>query len=132
VSGGASRLFRGKLENAAAGNSYELAHLDLLQCPILIELVDTSLREVLMAVTSSGCSIVMECNTVMSRVSGQFPIELTGLGKPASAAGRFGRVIPFKEEMFRYRRFRSARCSCFDILRYLRTGFSTSGDVRSS
>ena len=45
VSGEISRLFREKLENAAAGYSDELAHLDLLQCPILAELIDTSLRD---------------------------------------------------------------------------------------
>jgi hypothetical protein len=45
VSGEASRLFREKLENAAAGYSNELAHLDLLQCPIPRKLIDTSLRD---------------------------------------------------------------------------------------
>jgi hypothetical protein len=44
VSGEASRFFREKLENAVAGYSDELAHLDLLQCAILAELVHTTLR----------------------------------------------------------------------------------------
>jgi hypothetical protein len=43
VSGDVSRLFREKLENAAAGYSDKLAHLDLLRCPMLTELLDTSL-----------------------------------------------------------------------------------------
>jgi hypothetical protein len=44
VSGGASRLFREKLKNAAAGYSDELAHLHLLQCAVVAELIDKSLR----------------------------------------------------------------------------------------
>jgi hypothetical protein len=45
MSGEAWRFFREKLENAAAGYSDELAHLDLLQCAIVTELIDTSLRD---------------------------------------------------------------------------------------
>jgi hypothetical protein len=45
VSGEASRLYREKLENAAAGYSDERAHLDLLQCAIVAELTGTTLRD---------------------------------------------------------------------------------------
>jgi hypothetical protein len=86
VSGGASRRFRGKLENAAAGNCDELAHLDLLQGPILVELVDASLREVLMAATASGCSNALQCSTVMYGVSGRFSTVLSGRGEAGSVA----------------------------------------------
>jgi hypothetical protein len=33
------------MENAVAGYPDELAHVDLLPCPILAELLDTSLRD---------------------------------------------------------------------------------------
>jgi len=45
VSGDVSRLFREKLESVAAVYSGEIAHLDLLRCPLLTEPIDTSLRD---------------------------------------------------------------------------------------